>query len=609
MSSRAAPPGDRCPPARASWPDGRRGRARPEHVRPRARPGRGAGAAGEPVLVHARPEEHRELRELAGDRSSAARFVSGAPRADAAGPADGSFLRHGPAASPPATWPIAGIGRALAARPPRSDLLGRRGADASTDLSADRQILGVSPGPAAGRRAPPDPGPAQPRDPGGSGLHARGGRPRRRRAHAGWTGRAAVAIAMALALVLDTADGRLARLQGTSSAFGRWLDQFLDELADVALHAAIAWWAYCRDGQPLWLVVGILYASGKYLFLVQSTLGDELERRSSTPGPNSRSAGIRIGRSPRAASPASCIWSATPTFAGISGSFWRPSAGWTLRWWHMRCISRYGPWPVRSGRGLAMPEPRISVLVVAKDEAHNLADCLAAASVGRRARRRGGSAPAATPPLEIARRVADVVAVRAFDDFASQRNAALALASGDWVLSVDADERVTPALAAEIRRVIADPDAPYQGYRVPIRSEILGRRFGFSGTQHDLPLRLFRRDSGRWVGLVHETVELHGAVGAVEMTCDTGRSPPCGSSSRRSMITRRWRREGWPLARRAYRTTDLALRPFWTFFKLYVLKQGFRDGVEGFMFCLFSGVSAAVRAWKHRELTLAGRTP
>ena len=111
---------------------------------------------------------------------------------------------------------------------------------------------------------------------------------------------------------------------------------------------------------------------------------------------------------------------------------------------------------------------------------------------------------------------AEVVAVRDFDDFASQRNFALALASGDWVLSVDADERVTPALAAEIRRVIAEPANPYRGFRVPIRSVILGRPFGFSGTQHDHPLRLFRRDSGRWVGLVHETVELNGPVGSLQ---------------------------------------------------------------------------------------------
>ncbi len=110
----------------------------------------------------------------------------------------------------------------------------------------------------------------------------------------GWAGRTAVATAMALALVLDTADGRLARLQGTRSAFGRWLDQFLDELADLALHAAIAWSAFARDGRPAWLLLGIIYASGKYLFLVQSTLGDELERASSLRGPDD--SGRRVPR-------------------------------------------------------------------------------------------------------------------------------------------------------------------------------------------------------------------------------------------------------------------------------------------------------------------------
>jgi phosphatidylglycerophosphate synthase len=93
----------------------------------------------------------------------------------------------------------------------------------------------------------------------------------------GWPGRAAVASAMAIALVLDTADGRLARLQGTSSALGRWLDQVCDELADMALHAAIAWSAFCESGMVIWLVLGILYASGKHLFLIQSLRGDELD--------------------------------------------------------------------------------------------------------------------------------------------------------------------------------------------------------------------------------------------------------------------------------------------------------------------------------------------
>ena len=88
------------------------------------------------------------------------------------------------------------------------------------------------------------------------------------------------ALALAAALVLDTADGRLARLQGTGSAFGRWLDQVLDELADLALHAAIAWSVFQSTGQPGWLVLGTLYASGKYLFVIQSLAGEALEGQS-----------------------------------------------------------------------------------------------------------------------------------------------------------------------------------------------------------------------------------------------------------------------------------------------------------------------------------------
>jgi phosphatidylglycerophosphate synthase len=102
--------------------------------------------------------------------------------------------------------------------------------------------------------------------------------------------RLATALAMAFALVLDTADGRLARLQGTSSPFGRWLDQVVDELADLILHAAVAWSMFQATGRPAWLVVGLLYASGKYIFVFQAQAGLEMEeemegaRRSSRAG-------------------------------------------------------------------------------------------------------------------------------------------------------------------------------------------------------------------------------------------------------------------------------------------------------------------------------------
>ena len=103
-----------------------------------------------------------------------------------------------------------------------------------------------------------------------------------------------------------------------------------------------------------------------------------------------------------------------------------------------------------------MPEPRVSVLIVAKNEARNLGECLSAVSwADERVVVVDSSSRDAT--REIAESSAEVVIVRAFDDFASQRNCALAAASGDWVLSIDADERVTPALADEIRSVISRP--------------------------------------------------------------------------------------------------------------------------------------------------------
>jgi hypothetical protein len=65
--------------------------------------------------------------------------------------------------------------------------------------------------------------------------------------------------------------------------------------------------------------------------------------------------------------------------------------------------------------------------------------------------------------------------------------------------------------------------------------------------------------------------------------------------------------QGLAQSSRPFRAIDLTIRPLWVFLKLYLFKQGFRDGVEGLVFCAFSGVSSAVRAWKHRELTAAGR--
>ena len=246
-----------------------------------------------------------------------------------------------------------------------------------------------------------------------------------------------------------------------------------------------------------------------------------------------------------------------------------------------------------------MRRETISALVLARDEAHNLADCLQALSWCHE--RVVVVDPRSIDDTEaIARDLADVVVVRAFDDFAAQRNAGRSAASGRWILAVDADERATPELTAEIRQAVGT--GAFAGYRVPIRSIVLGRPFHASGTQYDMPLRLFRRDLGRWVGEVHETVELEGAVGALREPLLHRTIPDMTTFLRKldaytALEAARLMREGV-----RFRLLDVTVRPVWTFAKLYLAKGGFRDGLEGFAFCALSGVSVFVRHWKLREL-------
>ncbi len=244
------------------------------------------GPPTEPVVIHAREEEHGRLRELAGrTRHRGVQLVCGPPRSDAAVLRTDRYydarrlkrgLRRGRSPESAVLWRLdrpetLAVAEEELTRRRSYQPLGKYWAFPLADRLAEwlRPTL-VRPNAVTLASAGLMLSAAAMVSAGFAGLGAR----------------VAVAITLAVGLVLDTADGRLARLQGTRSAFGRWLDQVLDELVDMVLHAAIAWAAFCVDGHPGWLLLGMLYASSKYLFQVQSLLGDELEReieRSAAP--------------------------------------------------------------------------------------------------------------------------------------------------------------------------------------------------------------------------------------------------------------------------------------------------------------------------------------
>jgi len=197
----------------------------------------------------------------------------------------------------------------------------------------------------------------------------------------------------------------------------------------------------------------------------------------------------------------------------------------------------------------------------------------------------GGSQDAT---VDIALSYTDKVFVHPFDDYASQRNRALERSQGEWVFSIDADERVPAKLAKEILWRVCVAPRSCGGFWVPIRSRIFGRRFRYSGTQAERKMRLFRRDAGRWHGVVHETVQIQGNTRQLRHEIDHISTPDLdaylhklirySSLDADRMLAQGMRPAWW----------KPWLGPAWTFARLYFGKLGMLDGPEGFRYCVLS---------------------
>lgn len=243
--------------------------------------------------------------------------------------------------------------------------------------------------------------------------------------------------------------------------------------------------------------------------------------------------------------------------------------------------------------------PRVTAAVITLNEERHLAELLPALCwVDQIVVVDGGSRDAT---VSIARRHGCHVALRRLDTFAAQRNHAIDLATGDWILSIDADERPTPRLVAEIRRRIAGTRAA--AFRVPIRSWIFGRRVRRSGTQDDRPVRLFRRGAAHWTGDVHEVLRVGGPVGRLHHWLTHQTTPDLETFLAK---THRYARL------EARRRAAAGLRPTWRdgwlappveVFRRLIYKQGLLDGPAGWAFCLLSGLSEWVLAREHRRLS------
>jgi glycosyltransferase involved in cell wall biosynthesis len=230
--------------------------------------------------------------------------------------------------------------------------------------------------------------------------------------------------------------------------------------------------------------------------------------------------------------------------------------------------------------------PRLSVVVVTRDEEDRIRACLE--SVAWADELVVIDAESQDKTASVARELTDHVVVRPWPGFAAQKNFGLDQARGAWILSLDADETVSPALRAEIERIVRD-DGPHDGYEVPRRNIFWGRWVRHGGLYPDWQLRLFRRGRGRFgERAVHESVRVDGAVGRL-----------AGHLEHRSY------RDVADFLARADRYATLAADPLGRFLGMYVVGAGFLDGARGFLLAALYAYYVLIRSVKVWERTRA----
>ena len=232
---------------------------------------------------------------------------------------------------------------------------------------------------------------------------------------------------------------------------------------------------------------------------------------------------------------------------------------------------------------------RLSVIVITKNETDRLSRCLASAAFADEVVVVDSGSTDGTPAL--ARRLgARVIETADWPGFGPQKNRALDAARGDWVLSLDADEWLDDALAAQVRRVVEEEAAPAAGapvaYTLARLSSMCGRWMRHGDWYPDPVLRLFRRGAARFSDdLVHERVVvgpagrvghldghlLHASIASLDECLDKMNRY---SAQRATQLRRRGRRGGLRAA---------IGHGLWAFVRSYVLKRGFLDGRMGFV--------------------------
>lgn len=225
---------------------------------------------------------------------------------------------------------------------------------------------------------------------------------------------------------------------------------------------------------------------------------------------------------------------------------------------------------------------KLSVIVITKNEAHNIADCLACVPFADEII--VFDSHSCDNTVEIAQQFTPLVTVTPdWPGDGPQKNRALAQAHGEWVLCLDADERLSPELAKEIKSLITTSSS-FAAFDIPYHSSYCGKLIRFGDWRRESHIRLFQRGKGKFTeDVVHCHLQVQGDIGKLKhpiihhpfhhLTALLNKMNDYSSQSAQIYFKQGRKASFWTAISHS----------LWSFFRGYFLKLGFLDGREGFL--------------------------
>jgi len=244
--------------------------------------------------------------------------------------------------------------------------------------------------------------------------------------------------------------------------------------------------------------------------------------------------------------------------------------------------------------------PTVAVLVITKNEERHIAECLD--SVKWADEIILVDAQSTDDTVSIAKHYTDRIFIRPWPGFGLQKNFGMEQVVADWILILDADERVSVELAKEIQETLTMVSDGVAAFRVPRRNYFYGQWVRWGGAYPDYQIRLFRRGKAQYNDVaVHENLIVDGQIATLSAHFTHYTERQIVDHFRKFNLYTTLAASEKGKSQQSVSWYHLVCNPFVIFFKTYVIKKGYRDGTRGVIFAVFASMYTFVKYTKLLE--------